>query len=198
MAYTTSVAGTTITASWANANVRDQGVTPFATISARDSAITAPVNGMLCYVTSTGIFYGYNGAWLEFGGLAARTAYTPAWTSDGTLPTLGNGTLTGRYRLTGKELDLQILLQSGNTSTYGTSTYRLSLPASMTTVITPQVATAVYTHAGTDYPLIAMINGSASTFTFRQASANAVVSNLVPVTMASGDSINLSGRIEIA
>jgi len=52
MPYTTSVAGTTITASWANANVRDQVVTPFASTSALASAITAPVVGMTEYISS--------------------------------------------------------------------------------------------------------------------------------------------------
>jgi len=52
MPYTTSVAGTTITASWANANVRDQVVTPFSSTSALASAITAPVVGMATYISS--------------------------------------------------------------------------------------------------------------------------------------------------
>lgn len=49
MPYTTLVSGTTITAAWANANVRDQTVTPFASWAARDSAISSPVAGMVVY-----------------------------------------------------------------------------------------------------------------------------------------------------
>lgn len=52
MPYTTAVSGTTITASYANANIRDQVVTPFASTSARDSAITAPVAGMTEYIAA--------------------------------------------------------------------------------------------------------------------------------------------------
>ena len=62
MGYSTVVAGTTITASWANANVRDQVVTPFATTSARDSAITAPVEGMVCYIEGEDRYYSYSGS----------------------------------------------------------------------------------------------------------------------------------------
>jgi hypothetical protein len=58
MPYTTSVAGTTITASWANANVRDQVVTPFASTSALASAITAPVVGMATYISSNDVSEG--------------------------------------------------------------------------------------------------------------------------------------------
>jgi hypothetical protein len=60
--YTTVVPGTAITASWANANVRDQVVTPFATALARDSAITAPVEGMICYLADVDQFWYYNGS----------------------------------------------------------------------------------------------------------------------------------------
>lgn len=66
MPYTTSVAGTTITASWANTNVRDQVVTPFATAAARTSAVTSPVEGMVSYLSDTKTYWSYNG-----------TAYVP-------------------------------------------------------------------------------------------------------------------------
>jgi hypothetical protein len=66
MPYTTLAAGTTITAAWGNANVRDQTVTPFASNSARDSAITSPVEGMLCYTTDAKVFWWYNGSkWMR-------------------------------------------------------------------------------------------------------------------------------------
>lgn len=61
MPYSTLVSGTTITASWANANVRDQVVTPFASAAARTSAITVPVTGMLSWQTDIGGFMGYDG-----------------------------------------------------------------------------------------------------------------------------------------
>ena len=52
MPYTTLVPGTTITASWANTNVRDQTIGAFASTGARDSAITSPVAGMVEYLTT--------------------------------------------------------------------------------------------------------------------------------------------------
>lgn len=64
MSYTTVVPGTAITASWANANVRDQVITPFATATARDSAVTAPIEGMVCYLSDTDELWEYMGtAW---------------------------------------------------------------------------------------------------------------------------------------
>lgn len=62
MPYSTVVSGTTITASWGNANVRDQVVTPFASAAARDSAITSPVEGMVAYLADVDLLCVYHGA----------------------------------------------------------------------------------------------------------------------------------------
>jgi len=69
MPYTTLVAGTTITASWANANVRDQVVTPHASAGARTSAVSSPVAGMVSYITGTKQIEPYDGsAWVPANG----------------------------------------------------------------------------------------------------------------------------------
>lgn len=92
MPYTTVVAGTTITAAWSNANVRDQVVTPFANAAARTSAITSPVDGMIAYLgdvdwyerykTSTGWQrLDWNDAWGTIGG--------KRWTAGGSALALG-------------------------------------------------------------------------------------------------------------
>lgn len=66
MPYTTIVAGTTITASWANASVRDQVVTPFASAAARTSAVSSPVEGMISYISDDNYVEVYNGsAWVN-------------------------------------------------------------------------------------------------------------------------------------
>lgn len=82
MGYATVVAGTNITASWANANVRDQVVTPFASTSARDSAITSPVEGMIAPITGTDVITYYNGsAWVCITPQAATVTTTEGTTS---------------------------------------------------------------------------------------------------------------------
>src|SRR5881409_1184368 len=59
---------------------------------------------------------------------AAWTTYTPTWTSSGTAPALGNGTITGRYMKIGRTVICHINMTSGSTSTYGTGNYNWSLP----------------------------------------------------------------------
>lgn len=60
----------------------------------------------------------------------AWTSYTPAWTSAGTQPAIGNGTLNGRYREppgTGL-IVCEVAFIAGSTTTFGTGDYRFSLP----------------------------------------------------------------------
>lgn len=90
MAYVTCVAGTVITASWANQNVRDQTVTPHATSATRLATITSPVEGMVSYTIDDKRFDGYNGTgWypITMGtpmclmrATAAQTLNTSTWT----------------------------------------------------------------------------------------------------------------------
>jgi hypothetical protein len=71
--YTTNVAGTTITAAWGNANVRDQVVTPFATAAARTSAVSSPPSGMVSTRTDVGIVEAYDGSAYQ------PVAFYPGW-----------------------------------------------------------------------------------------------------------------------
>mgnify|MGYP001571216159 CR=1 FL=1 len=59
----------------------------------------------------------------------AWTSYTPAWTSSGTAPAIGNGTIAGRYMKIGRTVLCHINVIFGSTSTYGTGNYSFSLPA---------------------------------------------------------------------
>jgi len=58
----------------------------------------------------------------------AWTSYTPTWTSSGTQPTLGNGTIQGKYKQRGKIVIAQYYLKLGSTSTAGTGNYYFGLP----------------------------------------------------------------------
>lgn len=55
-------------------------------------------------------------------------SYTPTWTSDGTQPSLGNGTLSGRYTRIGNLVIAKVSLTTGSTTTYGTGVYSFSYP----------------------------------------------------------------------
>lgn len=88
--------------------------------------------------------YNANGSWLP---------YTPVWTSAGTQPTLGNGTLTGFYIKMGRTIHFRISLLMGSTTTFGTGDYTLSLP------FTVSSNTALKTPVGLGYTEQAGIQG---------------------------------------
>lgn len=74
MAYITNVAGTTITASWANQNVRDQVITPFVSAASRASQVSVPINGMVSFLTDVRRYEYYDSvaaAWIPLPGLVA-------------------------------------------------------------------------------------------------------------------------------
>ena len=75
--FTTFTAGNVLTASEVNNYLMEQSVMFFETTGARDSAITAPENGMLCYVTGTGLYYTYvTSAWISSAGEVLQTVST--------------------------------------------------------------------------------------------------------------------------
>ncbi|MFJ3704869.1 MULTISPECIES: hypothetical protein [Streptomyces] len=65
-------------------------------------------------------FNSFFGAW---------ASYTPTWTASTTNPTLGNGTLVGRYLKVGRTVTLTAQLTIGSTTTLGSGNQALGLPA---------------------------------------------------------------------
>ncbi|WP_060952388.1 hypothetical protein [Streptomyces hygroscopicus] len=59
---------------------------------------------------------------------AAWTTYTPTWTAANTNPSLGNGTLIGRYLKVGLTCTAHINLTMGSSTTYGSGNYSWALP----------------------------------------------------------------------
>ncbi len=136
----------------------------------------------------------------------AWTSYTPTWSSTGTQPVLGNGTITGRYCLQGKRLDVVVNLTIGATTTNGTLLYSFSLPAGFTTAATAQYnGQAWIVDSGTGYYIgVAHANAGATTFMAYFAYApNAATaygadpwSASFPMTPATGDTIQMQITVQ--
>jgi hypothetical protein len=58
----------------------------------------------------------------------APLPYTVTWASSGTQPSIGNGTLTGRYLKMGTFVWAFVAMTVGSSTTYGTGSYTWSLP----------------------------------------------------------------------
>jgi hypothetical protein len=58
----------------------------------------------------------------------ALQTYNPVWTATTTNPTIGNGTLAGKYLVMGRLVFSSIKIIAGSTTDRGSGTYRVSLP----------------------------------------------------------------------
>lgn len=72
------------------------------------------------------------GNWLAHGRTAttagtAWASYTPTWTATSN-PSLGNGTLVGRYHKIGRTVVVEINLIPGSTTTFGSGGYSFAIP----------------------------------------------------------------------
>lgn len=85
----------------------------------------------------------------------AWTSYTPVWSSSGTQPVLNNGTLVGYYAKIGRLVVAKIMLNTGNTTTFGTGFYSWTLP--LTAAVTG-IPAGQFAHCGS----IAASNGSSA------------------------------------
>jgi len=101
----------------------------------------------------------------------AWTQYTPAWTSSGTAPAIGNGVRIGYYSKVGRIVTAKIFIQTGSTSTYGTGFYSFSLP--FTAAVTG-VSAGAFAHSG----VISAQNNGGIFYT-----ANAVVLQSTPTVV---------------
>lgn len=113
------------------------------------------------------------------------SSYSPTWTANVSNPTLGNGTLAGRYRKIGKTYDVFVSLTIGGTTSIGSGTYFITLPS-----------TAAFFHPGALY--MSDVSASADKFGICRVwnttpdrmffvSASGLVSQAVPHTWATGD-----------
>lgn len=85
--YKSWAAGEVLTAADLNGYLRDQSIPIFGGISDRDNAITSPLEGQFCYITSQDSFYIYNGSWVQYDN--TWKSWTPTWAgvTKGTGPT---------------------------------------------------------------------------------------------------------------
>jgi hypothetical protein len=124
------------------------------------------------------------------------TAFTPTWASTGTAVSLGNGTITGWQRTTGKTIDFRIRLTIGSTTNVGTGTYVFGgLTAPAASQLDPigqaiiQDVSVPTRSAGTTY-----VNATNSGISVLVGAGP--LTNAAPYTLANGDVISLSGVYE--
>jgi hypothetical protein len=136
-------------------------------------------------------FNSFFGAW---------TVYAPTWTASTTNPSLGNGTLAGRYVRIGRTITVAIKLTTGTTTTYGSGSYRWALPAAASSS-QDVVGTAFIGDATSGYSTgisyISASNADIAAYIGAPGAAFAI-SPTVPQTFATGDRIWLAATYAAA
>jgi len=123
--------------------------------------------------------------------LAAWSTYVPVWTSNGTAPSLGNGTITGRYKQFGKTVIVTIKIVFGSTSTFGTAAYFFSLPVAANGLNDFVGSAYMRDTSGTSsghYTGISLVTAASPTvITAYEASGHTQLWSTIPVTWVSTD-----------
>jgi hypothetical protein len=129
---------------------------------------------------------------------ADYTSYTPVWSvNSGTAPSLGNGTLNGRYLLVGKLCHVQIFFQGGSTTTYGSGgIWQFTLPFSSNELSgnTGGFSGSAYVEdAGiAGYQALAVRKGGGANSCQLAMSSTQMITSAVPFTWGTSDFFNMS------
>ena len=125
---------------------------------------------------------------------------TPTWKGDSADPSLGNGTLTGRVRISGRAITVTIQLTCGSTTTYGTGNWYFNLPAPYTVWVAKDETqgSARILDTGTAFFAATADMAAGSKNIYVTPSAANSVNATVPMTWATGDTLYLTITFEKA
>lgn len=127
------------------------------------------------------------------------STYTPSWTASTSNPSIGNGSISGRYIAFGDFIRFRIRIVAGSTTTFGSGNYSLSLPVPLLSGEVLQ-ASIQYIDGGSLFYHGAPFLESGSTFRLGVVSNS--VANIqsamptVPFTFANTDEIRVAGTYE--
>lgn len=122
--------------------------------------------------------------------------YTVAWTSTGTAPALGDGTLSGRFSLQGTTCVTIIRLVMGSTTTYGTGGWRFSTPIPAKSGWSAIGGIKAY-DAGTAMHLVGMYVYNVNLFSSYVSGTAAALSVSTPFSWAASDIMDATITYEI-
>jgi hypothetical protein len=124
------------------------------------------------------------------------TAYVPTWTAATTNPTIGNGTISGKYVALAEWCWISIQIVAGSTTAGGSGTYSVGLPFAGATLTGEQdFAVTLYNTGVARYLAVAVIPSGGSTFTVNLTGVAAGFwTNSSPFTFAAaGNLLSVSG-----
>jgi hypothetical protein len=121
---------------------------------------------------------------------APSVFFTPTWTSTGTQPNIGNGSIQGSYFQFQKFIVGEIQIVIGSTTTFGTGNYLVSLPLPANSTWCSGFGQLLDASAGyTSVPGVAI--GTGNNLEFRFGSFAGLWTAVVPFTLANLDQVRI-------
>jgi hypothetical protein len=146
------------------------------------------------YASTASIVPSYEGAWIS---------YTPVWTANSLNPAIGNGTITGQYKLIGKTCFVRGNIVMGSTTTFGSGEWYVSMPFTASHADAILMTANLLDNGSAWYN--ALLNGARAGFNFKTAiqyqstGGTALDVNATqPFTWANSDRFLWNGSFEIA
>jgi hypothetical protein len=131
--------------------------------------------------------------------LSGAETYDPLWTGSVSNPSIGNGTLSGRYIRFGKLVHVIVNVTAGSTTTYGSGNYTLSLPVNAETTLRQLLQADLLDVTNQHYTGKAILNGTTTTeeiLVGSNATGPTNWSPTAPFTFGTGDRLVISGLYE--
>lgn len=157
---------------------------------------SGPVEGMTIYETDTDCYATYTGtAWeYQLGGVWS------SWTPTLTAITLGNGTVTARYSITGKTISGQVVFTAGSTTTYSGGNLGFSVPVTPKSVTNLNLAPcgSAYVDNGTGATRRIAATSIESAARFTLFYEGGTVTSSAPLTLGTGSRIGIGFSYEAA
>jgi len=122
----------------------------------------------------------------EINSIYDEGTYTPTWSSNGNEPSLGNGTISGKYSRSGNRVDVKISLKIGSETSFGTGDYSFSLPIAAST--TSQGVTRAVSSSRASFGAAHVQDSNVQPFT----TAGLQYTASVPHAWASGDMLEIT------
>lgn len=142
------------------------------------------------------------GGWACFGeGNSVWAAYTPVWTASSSNPSIGNGTLVGRYCVLAglNSMRVSVRLVIGSTTTTGSGTWGFSLPLPPTLLAGSRCAGpfGAFDSGTANRTGVTILTSGGLLTAYTDGSLN-TIGPLIPMTWATGDDCELQATVELA
>jgi hypothetical protein len=134
---------------------------------------------------------------------SAWSAYTPTWTAISSNPSIGNGTISGTFKVIGKTCFVRGRITMGSSTTYGSGAWLIGLPLPAINSYAIQITSSLLNNGNAWYS--GLMNGgrfgntSYSEIQVQNTSGTADgISSTYPFTWGDTDELSFNGSYEIA